>query len=117
MDRFGGAHYALAGYNAGEQRVDRWIAERPPLPADEFVEEIPFSETQNYVKRILGTAEDYRHLYGGGRLDPNAPLSASATPVPAPARPAAAPAGPESPARPASSPPSRNAPSGRPARG
>jgi len=75
MQRFGSAHYALAGYNAGESRVQRWIDERPTLPADEFVEEIPFSETQNYVKRILGTADDYRRLYGVGRLDPNAPLA------------------------------------------
>ena len=29
----------------------------------------PFPETQTYVKRILGTAEDYRYLYGGGLLD------------------------------------------------
>jgi len=31
---------------------------------DEFIDDIPFPETQNYVKRILGTAEDYRRLYG-----------------------------------------------------
>ena len=30
------------------------------------------------MKRILGTAEDYRRLYGGGLLDPNASLSAQA---------------------------------------
>jgi hypothetical protein len=30
------------------------------------VDDIPFPETQNYVKRILGTAEDYRALYAGG---------------------------------------------------
>jgi soluble lytic murein transglycosylase len=61
--RFGGAHYALAGYNAGEQRVLRWRLERPGLDRDEFIDDIPFPETQNYVKRILGTAEDYRRLY------------------------------------------------------
>ena len=33
---------------------------------DEFIDDIPFPETQNYVKRILGTAEDYRRLYGPG---------------------------------------------------
>jgi soluble lytic murein transglycosylase-like protein len=33
------------------------------LPQDEFIDDIPFPETQNYVKRILGTAEDYRYLY------------------------------------------------------
>ena len=117
MDRFGGAHYALAGYNAGENRVDRWIAERPPLPADEFVEEIPFSETQSYVKRILGTAEDYRYLYGGGRLDPNAPLSASAAPGGSTSRPGAAPSGTDAPARAPASQPSRSTPAERPGPG
>jgi len=61
---FGGAHYALAAYNAGEHRVTAWRLERPGLPQDEFIDDIPFPETQNYVKRILGTAEDYRRLYG-----------------------------------------------------
>ena len=61
---FGEPYLALASYNAGETRIRRWIAERPGLPRDEFIEEIPFPETQNYVKRILGTAEDYRRLYG-----------------------------------------------------
>lgn len=64
--QFGGAHYALASYNAGENRVVRWKAERPGLDEDEFIDDIPFPETQNYVKRILGTAEDYRMLYGEG---------------------------------------------------
>lgn len=67
MDRFGGAHFALASYNAGESRVARWIERTPGLPTDEFIDNIPFPETQNYVKRILGTADDYRHLYGGTR--------------------------------------------------
>jgi soluble lytic murein transglycosylase len=64
VKQFGGAHYALASYNAGENRVEKWIGERPPLPQDEFIDDIPYPETQNYVKRILGTAEDYRRLYG-----------------------------------------------------
>ncbi len=70
VDRFGGAHYALASYNAGENRIARWISERPGVKADEFIDDIPFPETQNYVKKILGTAEDYRRLYGGGLLVP-----------------------------------------------
>ncbi|HXW04035.1 MAG TPA: transglycosylase SLT domain-containing protein [Vicinamibacterales bacterium] len=65
-EQFGGVHYALASYNAGENRVVRWKAERPGLEQDEFIDDIPFPETQNYVKRILGTAEDYRRLYGKG---------------------------------------------------
>ena len=70
VDRFGGAHYALASYNAGENRIARWISERPGIKQDEFIDDIPFPETQNYVKKILGTAEDYRRLYGGGLLEP-----------------------------------------------
>jgi soluble lytic murein transglycosylase len=70
--QFGGTYYALASYNAGESRVVRWKSERPGLDEDEFIDDIPFPETQNYVKRILGTAEDYRRLYGeaGGRPIP-----------------------------------------------
>jgi soluble lytic murein transglycosylase len=64
--QFGGTPYALASYNAGENRVVRWKAERPGIDEDEFIDDIPFPETQNYVKRILGTAEDYRILYGRG---------------------------------------------------
>ncbi|MDO8836020.1 MAG: lytic transglycosylase domain-containing protein, partial [Vicinamibacterales bacterium] len=62
--RLGSVHLALAGYNAGAHRVTRWMSERPGLPREEFIDDIPFPETQNYVKRILGTAEDYRRLYG-----------------------------------------------------
>jgi soluble lytic murein transglycosylase len=64
MKEFGAPHLALAAYNAGEGAVRTWLAERPRLPADEFTDDIPYSETQNYVKRIIGTAEDYRRLYG-----------------------------------------------------
>ena len=67
VQQFGGTYYALASYNAGENRVVRWKAERPGLDEDEFIDDIPFPETQNYVKRILGTAEDYRSLYGKAR--------------------------------------------------
>jgi soluble lytic murein transglycosylase len=71
VNQFGGEHFALASYNAGENRVERWIAERGPLPQDEFIDDIPFPETQIYVKKILGTAEDYRQLYGAGRTNAN----------------------------------------------
>jgi soluble lytic murein transglycosylase len=70
IERFGAAHLALASYNAGEHRVQRWVNETPDLPQDEFIDNIPFPETQNYVKRILGTAEDYRQLYGDGARTP-----------------------------------------------
>ena len=61
---FGSVHLALASYNAGETPVRRWMRENPDLPQDEFIDSIPYPETQQYVKRLLGTAEDYRRLYG-----------------------------------------------------
>ncbi len=64
VQQFGGLHFALATYNAGPSRIAKWIAAKPGLERDEFIDDIPFPETQNYVKRILGTAEDYRRLYG-----------------------------------------------------
>jgi soluble lytic murein transglycosylase len=62
--QFGGVHLALASYNAGETPVRRWMRENPGLPQDEFIDSITYPETQQYVKRLLGTAEDYRRLYG-----------------------------------------------------
>ena len=104
VNRFGGAHFALASYNAGEQRIARWIAASPGLAQDEFIDDIPFPETQNYVKRILGTAEDYRRLYGGGVLQPGLstpPPAAKAAPAPkAPVRKAPARRAPAPPKRP-----------------
>ena len=64
--RSGGTHLALASYNAGESAVRRWMAERPGIEREEFIDDIPYQETQGYVKKILGTADDYRRLYGGG---------------------------------------------------
>jgi soluble lytic murein transglycosylase len=69
--RFGGVHHALASYNAGENHVVEWNSDRPGLKLDEYIDDIPFPETQTYVKKILGTADDYRRLYaddaGAGR--------------------------------------------------
>jgi soluble lytic murein transglycosylase len=66
VSEFGSVPLALASYNAGETSAHRWLDERPKdLPQDVFIDDIPYPETQNYVKRILGTAEDYRVLYTG----------------------------------------------------
>jgi soluble lytic murein transglycosylase len=63
-------YLALAAYNAGEVRVVEWLRERPGLAQDEFIDDIPFPETQAYVRRILGTTEDYRRLYPLGKTRP-----------------------------------------------
>lgn len=43
---------ALAAYNAGPHRVDRWLDGRE-LPFDVFIESIPFYETREYVQAVL----------------------------------------------------------------
>ena len=45
------------------RRCAAGCAKTPDLPQDEFIDNIPYPETQQYVKRLLGTAEDYRRLY------------------------------------------------------
>jgi soluble lytic murein transglycosylase len=63
-DRFGGrAERVLAAYNAGPERVEAWTAGRPDMPAEEFVESIPFTETRRYVMIVLANREEYRRLY------------------------------------------------------
>lgn len=57
--------YTLAGYNAGEHRVDTWLAWEDFSDPEEFAESIPFSETRGYVQAVIRNAAVYRHLYGG----------------------------------------------------
>lgn len=65
MERFASRpEAALAAYNAGPHRVDRWLAPNPQIRSDEFAESIPFSETRAYVMIILGARDQYRKLYG-----------------------------------------------------
>jgi soluble lytic murein transglycosylase len=64
VKQFGDVHLVLATYNAGMGNVRRWVADRPGLENAEFIDDIPFPQTQQYVKKILATAEDYRRLYG-----------------------------------------------------
>jgi len=63
LDRFGGVtEYALAAYNAGDERVVDWQAAGPYQGIDEFVESIPFTETREYVESILRNVETYKAI-------------------------------------------------------
>jgi hypothetical protein len=44
---------ALAGYNGGPHNVAVWLKIKPNVPLDELIEEIPFTETRRYVKKVL----------------------------------------------------------------
>ncbi|MFN3476193.1 MAG: transglycosylase SLT domain-containing protein, partial [Candidatus Methylomirabilales bacterium] len=58
---------ALAAYNAGPHQVRRWLEKYGSASPEVFIEEIPFPETSNYVKRVLGSYDRYLTLYGGSR--------------------------------------------------
>ena len=63
MEKFGRVpEYALAAYNAGDNRVADWQAAGPYHGVDEFVESIPFSETRDYVQAILRNQDIYRGI-------------------------------------------------------
>ncbi|WP_420127854.1 transglycosylase SLT domain-containing protein [Longimicrobium sp.] len=69
LRRYGGKRdLALAAYNAGPSRADRWRRELGyGGDPDAFRERIPFAETREYVQVVLRNAVVYRRLYGGGR--------------------------------------------------
>ena len=55
LQRFGGSEpLATAAYNAGTARVASWLPDTGELPADVWVDTIPFTETRNYVRRVMG---------------------------------------------------------------
>jgi soluble lytic murein transglycosylase-like protein len=55
---------ALAGYNAGPYRIKRlWRQAGSDAEIDQFLEQLSYSETRNYVKRVLLYSDSYRRLY------------------------------------------------------
>jgi len=63
IGQFGRIEYAAAAYNAGPGRAQRWIAERGTMDIEDWIENIPFSETRGYVQGVLRYAANYRRLY------------------------------------------------------
>jgi soluble lytic murein transglycosylase len=75
----------FAAYNAGRGSVKKWIERYgdprdPKVDAVDWVEQIPFSETRNYVQRIMENLQVYRARFGGGtRLQIEADLHRGAS--------------------------------------
>ena len=64
LDLMGGqAVMATAAYNAGPSRAKRWMANEP-LEAAIYIETIPFSETRNYVQKVMANASFYAPRLG-----------------------------------------------------
>lgn len=68
---FGGSYpLAIAAYNAGPNRVRQWLAANgdprdPKVDVIDWMELIPFSETRNYVQRVLENTQVYRGRLAG----------------------------------------------------
>lgn len=75
----------FAAYNAGRGSVKKWMERYgdprdPKVDAVDWVELIPFSETRNYVQRIMENLQVYRARFGGGtRLQIEADLRRGAS--------------------------------------
>jgi soluble lytic murein transglycosylase len=53
---------AVAAYNGGEHAVAGWAAKYPG-DDDQWVENIGFHETRDYVKKVIGGRREYRLIY------------------------------------------------------
>ncbi len=63
IQKYGNVNLALAAYNAGSGNVDGWI-EKGTLKADgSDIENVPFTETNNYVRKILRDYKIYKQIY------------------------------------------------------
>ncbi len=74
LDNYDGSYVlAIAAYNAGPGNVRKWVATNgdprdPSVDAVDWIEQIPFTETRNYVQRVLENAVVYK-LIEPGRKD------------------------------------------------
>ncbi len=54
---------ATAAYNAGPRRPRRWIDSKP-MEGAVYAETIPFTETRDYVEKVMANAHFYAHRLG-----------------------------------------------------
>jgi soluble lytic murein transglycosylase len=59
----GNVVFTVAAYNAGPEAVAEWIQRGDFQDMDEFIEQIPFSETRLYVKKVLRSYYEYQFIH------------------------------------------------------
>ncbi len=72
LKEFNSLPAAVAAYNAGEHVVREWLKSSDYKSADEFIEDIPYDETRNYVKKVIVSYLQYQRI--NGALDSSAAL-------------------------------------------
>lgn len=63
LERYNNKEVALAAYNAGIGTVDNWIEKGIINKDGTNIENIPYKETNNYVRKILRDYKIYKELY------------------------------------------------------
>ena len=61
-DRFSEEQVVIAAYNAGHNRVQQWLDEGYSKDG-KTLDEIPYEETEKYVKKVNKAYENYKKLY------------------------------------------------------
>jgi soluble lytic murein transglycosylase len=87
----GGIYRAVAAYNAGEDAVAKWDRRFGEAPPDEFVEQITYAETRDYVKAVMRGYRRYRSIYNGDGSAPEVSPAATVRPAEPPPSATAAP--------------------------
>lgn len=62
-EKYGNISIALTAYNAGMGTVDKWIENGTINKDGSDIENIPYKQTNNYVRKILRDYEIYKKLY------------------------------------------------------
>jgi soluble lytic murein transglycosylase len=60
FSEFNSMAHVIAAYNAGELAVRKWEQKGKYRSFDEFIEDIPYVETRNYVKRVITSYYQYK---------------------------------------------------------
>jgi len=56
--------YAVAAYNGGPNAVEKWLSKIPHDDIDQFVENIPYDQTRDYIKKVYTAYWNYKRIYG-----------------------------------------------------
>ena len=64
LDNFNQNHYyCLGAYNGGPGKMSEWISKRGSMDIDEFIENISYEQTREYIKIVMGNYYLYQMLY------------------------------------------------------